>query len=88
MVEDGLKHHLIEGSSIYQIGGQPGHRSEELVFVVKSILAKYKFHKEILILKFFDLEIFFDKEMIEDGVLTCISRKCDPKAIRLWYQTQ
>ena len=40
VVEDGLKTPLIDGSSIYQIGGQPGHRSEELVFVVKSVMSK------------------------------------------------
>jgi hypothetical protein len=28
VVEEGLKQPLIEGSSVYQIGGQPGHRSE------------------------------------------------------------
>ena len=29
IVEEGLKQPLVEGSSVYQIGGQPGHRSEE-----------------------------------------------------------
>ena len=42
VVEDGLKEPLIAGSSIYQIGGQPGHRPEELVFSLKSIIALYK----------------------------------------------
>ena len=42
IVEDGLRGPLIENSSIYQIGGQPGHRPEELVFVMKSIIAKYR----------------------------------------------
>ena len=40
VVEEGLRRPLVEGSSIYQIGGQAGHRSEELVFVVKSIIAR------------------------------------------------
>ena len=40
VVNEGLKEPLISGSSIY-LGGQPGHRSEELVFSLKSILAKY-----------------------------------------------
>ena len=34
-VLQGLKDPLLEGSSIYQIGGQPGHRSEEHIFVLK-----------------------------------------------------
>ena len=41
-VEEGLKQPLIEGSSVYQIGGQPGHRSEEHVFVMKSIIARQR----------------------------------------------
>ena len=86
IVEDGLKEALIEGSSIYQIGGQPGHRSEELVFVLKSIIAKYKFLQEILVIQLYDLSKYFDKEMIQDAILTCIKRKADPKAIRLWYK--
>ena len=86
IVEDGLKIPLIEGSTIYQIGGQPGHRSEELVFVLKSIIAKYKLFGDLLVLQLYDLAQYFDKEMIEDAVLTCLTRKVDPKAIRLWYK--
>ena len=39
-VEDGLKEALVNGSFTYQIGGQPGHRSEELLFVLKSVVAR------------------------------------------------
>ena len=31
-------------------------------------------------------QIFFDKEMIQDAVLTCLKRGADEKAIRLWYK--
>ena len=50
IVEDGLKGPLIDMSSIYQIGGQPGHRPEELVFVMKSLIAKYMKNRKRLIL--------------------------------------
>ena len=86
IVEDGLKKPLLDGSTIYQIGGQPRHRSEELVFVLKSIMAKYKQSGEALVIQLYDLSKYFDKEMVEDAILTCISRKADPKAIRLWYK--
>ena len=72
VVEDGLKEPLIAGSSMYQIGGQPGHRPEELVFVLKSIIALYKLRRKLMIISFFDVSKFFDKEMIEDGVLVCL----------------
>ena len=40
IVEDGLRRPLIENSSIFKIGGQPGHRPEELIFVMKPVIAK------------------------------------------------
>ena len=42
LVEGGMKRQLLDGSSIYHIGGQPGHRSEEHVFSLKSIIVKYR----------------------------------------------
>ena len=41
IVGEGLKKPLVDGSSMYQIGGQPGNRCEELVFTMESIIAKY-----------------------------------------------
>ena len=38
VVEDGIKGPLLAGSSIYQIGGQPGHRSKEHMFAFKSYI--------------------------------------------------
>ena len=86
VVEGGLKGPLIEGSSIYQIGGQPSHRSEELLFVMKSVIAKYRKLGKNVVLQLFDISKFFDKETMEDAILTCHKRKADPKAIRLWFK--
>ena len=46
---------LIDCSSIYQIGGQPGHRAEELVFSSKSIIAKYIAKGKPIIIQSYDL---------------------------------
>ena len=81
MVEDGLKEQLIKGSSIYQIGGQPGHRSEELSFVVKSVVARQRNLGKIVVLQGYDISKFFDKERIEDGVLSCLRRGADQKVM-------
>ena len=86
VVEEGLKSPLIDGSSKYQIGGQPGHRAEELVFCLKSIISKYRAEGKMLIIQTFDLAKFFDKEMIEDAILTSARRGADPKTCRLWYK--
>ena len=86
LVEDGLKGPLIEGSSIFQIGGQPGHRSEDLMFVLKSLVARQRRQGKMIILQSYDISKFFDKERIEDAVVTCLNQKADPKAVRLWLK--
>ena len=86
VVQDGLKHCLLAGSSIYQVGGQPGHRPDELVYVLKSLVGKMRQEKRQVIIQCYDVQKFFDKEMIEDGVLTCLRRGAGVPAIRLWYK--
>ena len=85
-MEDGLKTPLLAASFIFQIGGQPGHRPEEMIFVMKSIVARYKQEGKLLVINFYDLSKYFDKEMIEDAEITCWRRKADIKAIRLWHK--
>ena len=62
LVEEGMKRQLIDGSSIYQIGGQPGHRSEEHVFSLKLIIAKYRSQGKLVIIQTSDIAKFFEKE--------------------------
>ena len=81
----GLKEPLVEGLSIYQIGGQPGHRAEELIISLKSIVARYRSQGKTVIIQSSDISKFFDKEMMEDAILTCLKRGADPKAIRDRY---
>ena len=40
----------------------------------------------MIVLQSYDISKFFDKELIEDAVLTCIKRGADMKATRLWYK--
>ena len=59
IVEEGLKGPLVEGSSIYQIGGQPGHRPEELVFVMKAVIARQISQRKAIIIQPSDIQNFF-----------------------------
>ena len=59
LVKEGMKRQLNDGSSIYQIGGQPGHRSEEHFFSLKSIIAKYRVQGKWVILNTSDIDKFF-----------------------------
>ena len=84
IVEEGMKRPLVEKSTIYQIGGQSSHRPEELVFSIKSVIAKERKEKKPVVIQCWDISKFFDKEMIEDALLTCYKRVVNPKAVRLW----
>ena len=84
VVEEGMKGPLVEKSTMYQIGGQPKHRAEELMFSMKSVVAKERSEKNPVIIQCWDISKFFDKEKIEDAILTCYKREVNPKAVRLW----
>ena len=57
-VEEGLKKPLVE------IRGQPGHRSEEHVFVLKSLIARQRAQGKPIIKQPSDIQNIFDKEII------------------------
>ena len=40
----------------------------------------------MIVLQSCDISKFFDKELIEDAIQTCIKRGAGPKATRLWYK--
>ena len=86
VVKDGLKEALVSSSSMYQVGGQPGHRPEELVFAFKSVVARRLSQGKVVVIQTYDVQKFFDKELIEDAIETCLKRGADPKAVRLWFK--
>ena len=86
VVTGGLRPCLLAGSSPYQVGGQPGHRTEEMVFVLKSVIGKLRSEGKQVILQSYDVQKFFDKEMVEDAVLTCLRRGAGVPAVRLWHK--
>ena len=84
IVEEGLKEALVNKSSMFQIGGQPGHRPEEHMFVMKSLIAKTRAEGKPIVVQCWDISKFFDKERIGDAILTCVGRNANKKATKLW----
>ena len=39
-----------------------------MVFSMKSVIAKYRAEKKPIVLQLYDIEKFFDKEMMEDAM--------------------
>ena len=84
MVVEFMKDIILKKSSPYQIGGQPGHRAQEHIFSIKSILAKNIMEGEMVILQEYDLSKFFDKEAVPDVMNTLHEAGVDGKAYRAW----
>ena len=53
---------------------------------MKSVISKYRKEGKLVIIQTSDISKFFDKESLDDAILTCYKRGADPKACRLWYK--
>ena len=85
VVVEQMKPTILRGSSMYQVGGQSGHRPQELLFVIRSIIAKYLKNKNMIVLDFYDISSFFDQEQLLDGMNTLHRLGVDPHAWKCWY---
>ena len=65
LVLEKAKRNLTENMSVFQTA-KPGHRCQENLYVLKSVMASLKENKEANIRSFMDLEKFFDKELLVD----------------------
>ena len=59
-----MKKPILESSSKYQVGGQPGHSPEEHIYTIKTLWAKLEDEGSGMILTLVDIEAFFDRESI------------------------
>ena len=80
-----MKEPLVSSSSIYQIGGLPGHSIMEHLLTLKTIMARMEETGEGVIFLVIDLVSFFDREDIFDCLETLEEIKVNEKARRLWY---
>ena len=83
-VSCGHKTKIVEEVSEFQIGGLPSYRPSHHLFVVKSVIALYMLMGLAVIIQYFDLRKFFDKEPLRDAM--DVLYKCDvpKKAFKLW----
>ena len=68
LVTKQIKEKVVASFSRYQIGAAPKHRPQEHVFVVRRLISLYEMMKKPLILSYFDMSIFFDKESLVDAL--------------------
>ena len=78
------KKNIVEGCSKFQIGAMPGHRSQEHLFSIKSVIALYVSLGITLIIQFYDVSKFFDKESLRDALDALYKAGIIGKLYRLW----
>jgi hypothetical protein len=62
LVTNKMKDTILESSSMYQVGGQPGHAPEEHIFTIKSLWAMLEKEGSGMILTLVDIISFFDEK--------------------------
>ena len=86
MVVKEMEPEIQMATSRFQIGGVPGHRPQEHLFSVKSMISKYMVEREMIILACYDISGFFDKEVLVDVMDELHSIGVDPRAWRLFHK--
>ena len=85
MVVNEIEPSISAATSIYQIGGVPGHRPQEHLFSLKSMQAKYEKDRKLLILYPHDASKFFDKEVLVDCMSELYDAGVDSRAYRMYF---
>ena len=81
-----MKQRILEKSTKYQVGGQPGHSPEEHIFSIKSVWLMLEGRGQGLIITLVDIVAFFDKENIYDVMQTLNDIGVNKKAARVWFK--
>jgi len=64
LVVNSSKEIIMKNLSKYQIATKPGHRAQEHIFVLKSVIALYSKVGKSVILQAWDLSKYFDREVL------------------------
>ena len=81
-----MKEDILKSGTKYQIGGVPGHRVEEHLLVVKSIIQLYIQRRSGVIMQLVDIQKFFDSEILRTIMTTLKEANVNQKAYRCWFR--
>ena len=77
---------IIQNMSKYQLGTKPGHRAQEHLFVMRSIISLYSQGGKALIIQLYDISKFFDREMLRDCMDSLYNSGIRGKLYRLIFE--
>ena len=81
-----MKDDIIESGNKFQIGGVPGHRVEEHLIVVKSVIQLYISKKSGVIMQLADIQKFFDSEVLRTVMTSLKKANMNKKAYWCWFK--
>ena len=85
IVVSAMKSEINKNLSKFQIATKPGHRPQEHLFVLKSVIALYQFQGKALILQTYDFSKFFDRESLRDCMNELYKYNIKGKLYKLVY---
>ena len=80
-----MKKMLINGMSKFQIGGKPGHRIQEHLFVFHSVLELYKKTDTCLFIQAWDISRYFDRHHLSEAMTWLAEASVPDKCYRLFW---
>ena len=81
-----LKSYVVSNISKFQIGAIPGHRVQEHIFSIKSVIGFFNSMGKGLILTLYNVSKFFDRENLRDALNEMYKLSIKGKVYRLLYQ--
>ena len=85
LIMDQVKDTLYGNMSKFQIGTKPGHRAQEHLFVLKSVISLYLKYDKPVILTLWDVSKYFDSEYLPDVMNELHRSGVKGKLYRLLY---
>ena len=87
MVMEMMEDKIVESSSIFQVGGQPGPGPEEHLYTIKSLLSSLEYSGDGMLFTLVDIIALFDRENILDVMDTLheigVNKKAAPQFFKL-----
>ena len=76
---------IIKNMTKFQIGTKTGHRAQEHLFTMKSVISLYMKHDMPMVVQLYDISKFFDRESLRDGMNSIYHCGIRGKLYRLIY---
>ena len=85
LVVSTCKDKMTSNMTKFQIGTKPGHRAQEHLYVLKSVIAMHMQYGNAIVLSMWDVSKFFDRESLADCMNELYKNKIRGKLYRLLF---